>query len=487
MDTAACARSHEELVAAVELRTGLSLGGARRPGATAGLARAMAAAGVEDHGAYRRLLERDPAAFDALVEELTVGETYFLRERPQLEVLRRHILADLVDRRGPGDRLELWSAGCASGEEAYTLAMILDEMGLGRRSRVLGTDLSTTALRRAEAGVYGAWSLRAVRPSERDAWLEPVGRQFRVRDRLARRVRFQAHNLLEGPPAGAPPFDVVFCRNVLIYLVPAALDGVVRTLVASLAPGGWLVTASCDPHLDRVDGLERVRTPHGIAYQRPDPAAGARHATVSRIRPVAPTGTATERADRAVPASPAPALAAAPAPAASPDDRARAARSAFSAADYPTAAALALDAAAEGAGPEAYATALRSLANAGRRSEALAWSRAAVAAYPLDAELRYLQAVLEAESGHPDDAAAAAAAALYLQPDLAIAHVLRAQATRALGEDAEAERCLRNARRLLATVAADEPVALADGEPAGRLLAWVDAQMAGHDRGGRRR
>ena len=464
----------EALVAAIERRTGLNLAGSRRPGAAAGLARAMAAAGVGDHDAYRRLIERDRVAFDDLIAELTVGETYFLRERPQLALLRRDVLPDVVERRGPRHVVEAWSAGCATGEEAYTLAMVLEEEGLGRRSRVVGTDLSPAAVARAEAGVYGPWSLRGMSAEERDAWLEPVGRRFRVTGRLARRVRFATRNLLDGPPPGSAPFDVVFCRNVLIYLVPAAIEQVTRALLESLAPGGWLVTAASDPPL-HADGLERVRTPQGIAYRRAGedsaPFTASGHITQGTPRvPVAPPA--------ARPPQPRPR----PRPAAVPGDPLAAARLAFGENRYLEAAHLAAEAVAGGGGTDAHALLVRALANGARAEEALSAARAAVAAHPIEAELHYLLAVLEAEQRRFAEASTAAAVALYLQPGLAVAHLLKARAARALGDEATAQRSLRNARRLLEALPADEPVPLADGEPARLLLASIDAHQAGAGR-----
>lgn len=130
---------------------------------------------------------------------------------------------------------------------------------------------------------------------------------------------------------------------------------------------------------------------------------------------------------------------------------------------------------------EECASQIRGLADRGRTAEALALSETAVRAHPTAAELHYLRALLHLGAGRPDDALAATDSALYLRADLALAHVLRAQATRRLGDVSACERSLRNARRLLATLPPDAPVPMGDGERVHALLAAVDAQLVDRD------
>lgn len=451
------------LAETIERRSGLRVGGTRLPASETAIRRAMAAAGTRHPDDYRLLLERDRAAFETLVCDLTVGETFFFRERSQLNLLRHVILPDLASRHGGAHSVQVWSAGCSTGEEAYSLAMVLAQGGL--EGRVLGTDLSRSRLAKAKAGVYGAWSLRGVAPGELDDFLEPAGKSYRVRPSLAKRVAFAPANLIDGPP-GRSRFDVVFCRNVLIYLTPDAIRRVIGTLVQSLATGGWLVLASSDPHLAESDDLERVNTPHGVAYRRArhDAQFRAVQRDDDRRERSTPPATRTQsgRGDPPVPSL----------------------TSLNEAADGPAIASIGEIVAARIPVPDAAAECafqIRELADRGRTADALERSDAAVRVHPTAAELHYLRALLLLGAGRLAEALAATDSALYLRADLALAHALRAQLTRRLGDVASCERSLRNARRVLAALTPDAPVPMGDGERVGALLAAIDAQLAVRD------
>src|SRR5262249_46874019 len=151
---------YEALAALLGSRTGLAFIPGRRPQAELGMRKAMGRAGVDDPGRYRDRVAAEPALFDDLVVELTVGETYFYREPSQFEFIRREVLPGLRAVRDEADPARVWSAGCASGEEAYSLAMLFEDEGLGGRVRLLATDVSRPALARARRG--GVW--RGPRP-----------------------------------------------------------------------------------------------------------------------------------------------------------------------------------------------------------------------------------------------------------------------------------------------------------------------------------
>lgn len=491
-----------ELVAAyVAERAGVDLAGRRQPELVARVADAMTQAGAASAEQFRRVLDHDAERFEELVVTLTVGESYFFREPAQMELLRRQVLPERAAARGPEGTIRLWSAGCAAGQEAYTLAILLAEEGLAVRSRVLATDLSARALEQARHGLYGKWSLRAVDERRRHAHFLPVPGGFKVNPVHARRVSFRRHNLVDETDAlPAGDLDVILCRNVLVYLTPAAVQLASRRLLEALAPGGWLLIASTDPRIEGVDGLQAVATPNGTAYRRPPPST-ARAEAQRHDRRRAPSSAGSGR-----PAKRASAPASSPGPA--PDrDRPRPAasrsgtrhsgeaeRSTAEPADDPLAPAMeALDrgdyalaatraAALVGDGPEpaAYVVLVRALGSAGRLDPAIGAAAEATAGFPLHLELRLLHAIVLLESDRPDEAAAAARAALYLDPGLAMAHVTLARAEQARGDHAAADRSYRNALALLEPLPPGEPVALADGETAGRLagLARAGAQRS---------
>jgi len=214
----------------------------------------------------------------SLIEALTVHETFFHRDRSQLELLAQ-ILPELTlaAARGGRHRLRLWSAGCATGEEAYTLAILalraLHDAGYADRSpdggfvcrppwrlEVLGTDISRLVLAQAKAAVYSTEGLSAFRDLPRDLQhffpVLPKSRETGdielrgVLPAVKRHVRFRQFNLIAGPPPGTN-FDVVLCRNVMIYLTASARDGAHSVLKQALRPGGYLLLGPTDALADR--------------------------------------------------------------------------------------------------------------------------------------------------------------------------------------------------------------------------------------------
>src|SRR5262249_985834 len=176
---------------------------------------------------------------------IVVGETYFFRDAGQFELLRREILPELRRRTGMG--LAIWSAGCASGEEAYSLAIAASESAVdGAPDTVFGTDVSTRALAAARAGVYGAWSMRGLTAEAIDRIAVRRDRPYAVRDRWRHRVEFAHGNLAAEGPRAFPmngTMDLILCRNVLIYFDEAAVRRAAALLFGALREGGYLLTS----------------------------------------------------------------------------------------------------------------------------------------------------------------------------------------------------------------------------------------------------
>jgi len=477
--------SHPALEAAIHLlgsRTGLAFGPERRAGVEQGIRRAMERAGIADPLSYFCRIAEDARALDDLIVELTVGETYFFREPAQFAFLRGTVLPEIRRRRGEGHTLHAWSAGCASGEEAYSLAILLLEEGLLGQAHVLATDISRAALAKARGASYGSWSLRgegaaAVRP-----YLRPTGDRAVVAEVVRRLVTFEYLNLaLDVYPSvatGTWGIDLILCRNVLIYFDPETVQAVARRLFAALAEGGWLLTASSDPPLAGEAPFETVVTSQGIFYRRGAPPAV--------VAAAPPTAVGTPPADAG--GAPAPAVTA-PAPARPRREPApKPAMAVAAASDVDTALAAARQDLARGdyAGAEARARALATVAAAALRVRALAnldldaaerASAEATALHPLSSELHYLRSVLLLGLGRDDEATRAARRALYLDRSLAIAHFTLGSILQRRGDRTGARRAYRNAHDLCAARPADEVVPLTDGEPAGRLAAAALAQM----------
>jgi chemotaxis protein methyltransferase CheR len=232
-------------VAGVSLADGL--------GATlrAGLDAAAEASGTTSDEIARRIVGGDPAALAALVEHSVVGETAFWRHPEQLEGLSR-----LVG--GAAGPLRIWCAGCATGEEPYSVAIALLEAGrLGRGDRVVATDVSGRALAAARAGLYGARALRKLPGHLVERWFGP-GERRPIAGPARALVSFSRHNLVADPAPEGAPFDLVLCRNVLIYFTPQTARSVLATIAGAIVPGGILALGPVELPLASTLGFERV-------------------------------------------------------------------------------------------------------------------------------------------------------------------------------------------------------------------------------------
>lgn len=189
---------------------------------------------------------------DLLASHLTVGETYFFREPRSLEALERHILPELVaDRYGGNQQLRFWSAACCTGEEPYSLAILLKRLlpDLSAwQTTILATDISQRFLHKAKEGVYGQWSFRGVSPALRERHFSRTpGGLYAIHSELKQMVNFAQLNLVEDPyPASANDtvdMDVILCRNVLIYFTAERIKHIIEQFYHALVDGGWLIVS----------------------------------------------------------------------------------------------------------------------------------------------------------------------------------------------------------------------------------------------------
>jgi chemotaxis protein methyltransferase CheR len=208
----------------------------------------------------------DPAVRARLTQAVAVGETYFFRVPEHFAVVRETLAPRWAA--DPARPRRVWSAGCATGEEAYSIAAVLRARGIAS-FEVVGTDLVGANVVAARAGRYGPWSLRGAVPPGEDPFLPAAaGAAKREIDPALRAcTRFEVHNLLEGPPAPGR-FDLVFCRNVLIYFTPEATARALATLMSALAPGGVIAFATMDV-ARTPEPLVRISAPELQVFELP--------------------------------------------------------------------------------------------------------------------------------------------------------------------------------------------------------------------------
>lgn len=211
-----------------------------------------------------------PRQLEILARHLCVGETYFFREPGAFAALRREILPALLSRScadaSPGGPrpLRFWSAGCSTGEEAWSIALTLEQARpeIGPRPvSILATDIDTIALARAAEGIYREWSFRGTAPELKARYFQPAAPgAWSLLPHLRSRVHFARLNLAEdafpSPANGTADVDVIFCRNVLMYFEPRAAALLIEKLARCLLPGGWLVVSAVEASLVSRDELQ---------------------------------------------------------------------------------------------------------------------------------------------------------------------------------------------------------------------------------------
>ncbi|MES2640782.1 MAG: protein-glutamate O-methyltransferase CheR [Myxococcota bacterium] len=268
--------------AVVERRLGLVFGPDRNDEMGVILGERARLAGAQDCARYLALVDAgDHEELRRLAERLTVGETYFFRNNEQFRALLDPVLPDRL--RVLGRPVRILSAGCASGEEPYSIAILARRAGLAHAVAIEAFDVNPAAIARARAMRYSAWSLRETTAELREHAFRAEGTQFRLDDDLRGAVTFSERNLLDTNPKLWPrgAWDIVFCRNVLMYFPAAVMRAVLDRIAGSLAPGGYLFLGHAES-LRGVSDMFHLRQAHGTFYyqRRDEPAARGTPASV---------------------------------------------------------------------------------------------------------------------------------------------------------------------------------------------------------------
>lgn len=260
------------LLGKIEREHGLALSSYKPPVLRRRLAVRMRACGVPSFDGYAAVLDRDPAEYALLLDALTINVTKFYRNQDTYALLARRVVPELWQRRGP---VRVWSAGCATGEEPYSLALLFAEQAraagreaaLARRVTIDATDLDPDAVARMREAAYPAAAVAEL-PAGLLARYFSAGPPYRLAPALARLVRPRVHDLTrEAPPA--PPYDLIVCRNVVIYFDRAMQERLFLAFAEALAPGGRLVLGK----VETLSGPARARLaleePRERVFRRP--------------------------------------------------------------------------------------------------------------------------------------------------------------------------------------------------------------------------
>lgn len=448
------------------------------------------------------------AQIEVLASHLTIGETYFFRDPECFAALEQRVLPELIrSRAGRQQRLRLWSAGCCSGEEAYSLAIVLTRVLPDLADweiTLLATDINPRALHKAATGVFGEWSFRNAAPGFKERYFQRRDeRTYEIRPELRRMVTFSylnlAHATYPSLATNTNAMDLICCRNVLMYFEPEVLRRATANLYRSLADGGWLLAAACEVSHANFPDFATEHFPGAIFYRKPAAPGAASAALLPSAPQRAPSPLLGTEANRSVeppapllvpqqqskslppPPQPLPALLPPP-PAPQPAAPARAAfaqaQGLFEAGRYAEAGRVLAELAAN-APPDARTLALWAhvCANEGKLTEARRLCEAALEQDKLNAALHYLRASVVQEQGELMEAAAAFQRALFLDPNFVLAHFGLGNLARRLGRTGEERRHFANARHLLHRLPAGEVLPESDGLTAGRLTEVIQSLL----------
>lgn len=411
---------------------------------------------------HLEMLSESHPVWQSLLSELTVGETYFMRDTAQIEVLRHHILPTVIDhKRQAGDyALQVWSAGCATGEEAYTLAILLHELIPDRYRwdiQVLGTDINDAALEIAQSGRYRDWSFRNTPPDVRSRYFTLMPHTsptiYEVHPAIRELVRFQHHNLVTD---ALGLHEVVVCRNVMLYFTRPQSEIAEQQLAKSLNTWGWLLLGSAETLLYVRHQFLARHFDEALAFQKlgaEQKALPPNHHTTTITSPVADVVAHNPAAEknyrRAVRAlqrgNPQQALAF------------------LKSIEYQPAAVHSL-----------MASALISL---GDKTSAYQHLMQALEADRLYPDAHYLMALLHMEAEDLVAARTSIRAAIYCRPDFALAHLLSGDLFMQESDPERAIRAWTTARRIAAELSPDMPLSDVAEIVAGQVVTLVDSRL----------
>ncbi|MFH1036143.1 MAG: CheR family methyltransferase [Pseudomonadota bacterium] len=443
--------------------------------------------GFSDVAAFVEWLISSPlplGKMEILASKLTVSETYFWREPRIFQALEEQILPELVRERGRGSRhLRIWSAGCASGEEPYSLAMALHRILPNREDwqvTILATDINPSLLRRARAGVYSPWSFRNV-PAwlKRDYFRPTADGKLEILPEIRRMVSFAYLNLAQDvyPSclSSTTAMDIIFCRNVLMYFLPERARQVGQNLFNCLAEGGWLMVSACELCQQSFAQFTPVNFLEAIAYRR----------IGQQARGAAALWPADSSLPEVLSSAPCQPIVWSPSPLPPPSvcvhaENISPALAPLEQASVQTQSEADGETASEAMGqqaPEDDWLAIQRLADQGHLGEALQLCEKALALNKLDPGLHYLRATIFQEQNLVGEAIACLRQALYLEPNWAIAHFALGNLMLRQDNPRAAKKSFANVLDILEPCPRENILPEAGGLTVGRLREIVQASI----------
>ncbi len=474
-------------------KTGLHFSNRNRNELRQKMTAAMADFGFENVGEFIAwLLCSSPTQkqIEILASHLTVGETYFFREKKGFEILEHSILPGLIDtRRRTGKRLRFWSAGCSTGEEPYSIAILLDKLIPDLKDwniTILATDINTAALRKADEGIYSDWSFRDTPPFFKDKYFERVnGNRYLLRPDIRKTVHFSYLNLSEDVyPAlqtNTNAMDVIFCRNVLMYFAPEHVKRAAERFYRSLVDNGWLIVSPVETSQIHYAQYATVRLQEATFYKKDTSKIKPERLIAKYIeKEIIPSPlkkVKLRKSEKPSHAAPYDAPGKPKQSVLTPLEEASILyrKGFYREAEERLSALISNGSSSQ----EMLVFFTKILANQGKLEDAFHWCEKAVSADKCNPLLHYLLAVILDEQKKGEEATASLKKALYLDHDFVLAHFALANLSLRRGKIAEARKHFGNTSEILSKCKPDEILPESEGITAGRLSEMIGAVRLG--------
>lgn len=423
-----------------------------------------------------------------LASYLTVGETYFFREKTGLEVFQKQIIPGILkERQGKDQYLRIWSAGCCSGEEPYTLAILLHEIipdFQNWRITILATDINHNFLKKAQAGIYTPWSFRETSQTIKNKYFTCTGKNWEIIPEIKKMITFAALNLAKDQyPSelnNTHNMDVLFCRNVLMYFTPEQISLVAQRFYRSLSENGWLITSAVEMNNDYFSDFVSLSLEQGIFYRKITKTTGA------LISPNLKTliGKVSRSGKTVLARKPKPTRSLTPISTSTgavpelkeghPSSR-KEIQILYEKGQYQLCVELCLTLLKKKPLESAILTLLvKSYANMGNLTDARKWGEKLLSQDEFSVDSYYLVATILMEENETTMAESILKRALYLDPHHILSHFLMGNITNRLGKKHLSAKHFQNVKELLSPLYVNEVVPGSDGLTAGRIRDIVE-------------
>ncbi|AFM22788.1 CheR family methyltransferase [Desulfomonile tiedjei] len=447
----------------------------------------------------------DPSRIERLIQFLTVGETHFFRDTKLFQALEEKFLPEIVNLRRLDSRsLKIWSAGCATGEEPYSLAIVLSRMLpdlFGWNVTILATDINREFLSKAEKGVYSDWSFRSVPQDIRRDFFESKGDHSVLNPDIKKMVTFTEHNLAKDPYPSTLPYvgsmDLIFCRNVIMYFSMERQEQIISKLADCLVDGGLLVVSPAEASSVTRSDLIPVNYPGIVLFRKSTSESRAKPLNPLLFSSLVETPEPVQNSDDnpfvwnfVPPTLTIPDFVQPEAFVPYPEETPEAAEQELSPyveglnlydqGRYAEAIEVLLGYVSFN-GNQHSGTALsllsRAYANLGKLDEALDWAQKSVNADKLNAEYHYLEATILQEMGRNQETATCLQKAVFLNPDLAAAHFALANVSLRMNNRKLSDRHFRIALSVLGNYDHEDAVPSTEGMSAGKLIEIITSML----------